>query len=219
MSLEPVKTILHIGPSAAQKLLDLGLDLNGLMEVIERGERARAEWVNFDPINAGGWDAYRYRVRAVREIYCPRGWKVFRMGGLEMTASADDKVRLITRSGDAGVGIADATPQPEGEIGDSTRTVSIGQSMLFGVEWLGTEKAHLKRPEHETWMLLVHASDTVVRAELSLPSFVDEDAHVSDWLERILLPDFDPNDPNGWREPKDDDEVVETIDVPVIRKK
>lgn len=57
------QTTVYEGLAAERRLLELGLSRVGLEEVVRRGESARAEATAHDPVNAAGWDAYRYRVR------------------------------------------------------------------------------------------------------------------------------------------------------------
>jgi hypothetical protein len=39
-----------------------------------------------------------------------------------------------------------------------------------------------------TWLLLYHVTSDQVRAELSLANGIDRRGHVSEWIERIILP-------------------------------
>jgi len=39
-----------------------------------------------------------------------------------------------------------------------------------------------------TWLLLYHVTSSEIHAELSLANGIDYRGHVSDWLERIILP-------------------------------
>lgn len=213
---EPPQIIVHEGWSAAARLGTLGLDLDGMVEIVRIGERARAEATANDPLTAGGFDAYRYRVRGLRDRYGATGWTVARPNGVELAVSPNGTWSILTRAGDAGVGIRGGDPQPKGEIGGGTAAlVDGGSPLLFAPEWLQAQ--HIARPEHETWMFLVYSSAFVVRAELSLGTETDT-GRVSRWFERIILPDLDPNDLTTRRvEFKDSDELAP--DVPVIRKR
>jgi hypothetical protein len=44
------------------------------------------------------------------------------------------------------------------------------------------------RDDLATWLLLYHATSDQVRAELSLGNGIDRRGHVSEWIERIILP-------------------------------
>jgi len=42
--------------------------------------------------------------------------------------------------------------------------------------------------KYKTWVFLIYITDEEIRAELSLPSSMDETDHVNRWAERILIP-------------------------------
>ena len=212
---EPAEMLIHEGFAAAARLGTLGLDLELIMDVIRRGEVARAEATDYDPVTAGGTDAYRYRVRGLREAYCPKGWEVARPFGLELIVAPDGARSILTRGGDHNVGLAKANPQPKGEIGTGTSAALEGTPLLFDPRWVQVQGA--TRPEHETWMLLVYASATSIRSELSLGTEI-EDGRVARWFERIILPELDPNDltPKRYDAP---DAGEDAFDISVTRKK
>lgn len=194
------------------KLAALGLDLPGLVEVVLRGERARAECVPNDPIISPGFDAWRYRVRALRDLYLPLGWDKATVRGLEMIHSVERHLRVITRAGDQGVGIADAFPQPKRELIGPTTAAVIDENatMYLDPNWLNIDDGE---PEatYETWMLLVYYCEGVLRAELSLPSSI-MDSRVQGWKERIILNLEEPTSQGGTSE------TPIVVDVPVLRR-
>lgn len=209
------KTIVHETYKAEQRLAELALSVEGLSGAVLQGEYARAEATDHDPITAEGYDAYRYRVRALRDIFCPLGWAVARDQNLETIRSPSGRCSVLTRGGDEGVGVRDAYPQPKRTIGEATaKAVRANTTLLMDPNWLNA--APLDRPAFESWMLLVHRSGDNVRAELSLPSkTTDDGATVLGWVERILLPEIDLSEPPG----KKSDLPVEPIDVPVTRRR
>ncbi len=207
------ETAVYEGVFAEQRLLELGLSLVGLEEVVRRGENARAEATANDPVNAPGWDAYRYRVRALRDIYATGGWERRTQEGLELLWRSDAKVAVVTRSGTEGVGVARGVPQPSRSVGDSTRHAAAAAQLAFDPSWLN--RRTLPKDDVRLYMLLVYSSLCVVRSELSLPSGVDDDGLVAGWVERILLPDLDLAEPPVVREAP----PLAPIDVPVARKR
>jgi hypothetical protein len=213
-----VQTIILEGAEADSRLSEIGLDRATLQMVVLQGEQARAEATSNDPVNAAGWDAYRYRVRAFRDEFGPAGWTVDHAGGLEKTWSPDGKHVVITRAGDAGVGIRNARPQPKRKAGAEVRGVVEGANLLLDPNWMNVvPPPHDESPEFATWLLLVWSNGDLVRGELSAPIGLKEDDTVLGWYERILLPEIDLSGPtDSGRKSSDADEV---IDVPVIRKK
>jgi len=211
----PSKTTQHVGRFAEGRLAELDLHLRGIQDAIRSGEYARMEATDHDPQNAAGLDAYRYRVRALRDTFCPGGRWVKRVaGGLELLLSKDGRRGIITRAGDDGVGLANCCPQPKQQIGETTvRAANANATLALNPDWFNVGSKD--RPEIETWMLLVTRRGDTARAELSLPTGLDEEGRALAWLERILLPDMDFSaEPLG----AENDGLVE-IDVPVARKR
>lgn len=189
MPVSPLETLVFEGPSAEKRVARLGLSVDGLTQSILEGEYARMEAVEDDPITAAGTDAYRYRVRALRQTFKPQGWTRGTDRGLEKTQSPDGKVVVITRGGDSGVGFTDAFPQPQGKVGEAgEKAADKNASLALDPNWFNVGQA--QESEFETWMLLVHRQKDTVRAELSLPSEV-KNGRVSAWIERIILPNID----------------------------
>jgi len=214
------KTKLSEGPDAESRLRELDLDLEGLVSVVRQGEYARMEATDNDPQNAAGTDAYRYRVRGLRDVYRPTGkWDKGVDSGLELLVSVDGKRRVVTRGGDAGVGRRDAVPQPKQQVGESTVRAAHVNSQLSLFELFGVTDAGVDAPEIETWMLLVYRTGDTVRAELSLPSGIDKDDRALGWIERIILPDLDLSDSPAKSEGESGDGEPEPIHVPVTRKR
>jgi hypothetical protein len=213
---EPAETMVYEGFSARARLGIMGISLDDMIEVVRRGEVARAQFTAFDPLNAGGIDAYRFRVRGLREIHHPLGWKVSRLNGLELLESPDGQISILTRAGTSDVGNPSkwADPQPAGEIGGGTRAV-LEQTSLFDLEWLLPRG--VKPPGRQTWMLLVFESPTVIRSELSWGAEA-VDGRIPFWFERVILPDLDPNDLTPKQYPTEEPDAG-AIDVPVVRKK
>lgn len=213
-----LKTTIFEAAAAVRRLRELGLPVEKITRVLAEGEYNRAQATEHDPVNAGGLDAYRYRVRAMRDQFCPLGWTIGRDGGLESIVSPCGSRQIITRSGDADVGIRAGHPAPKGAIGESAgKRIAGNTALLFDPSYLNN--SDVARPAFETWMLLVYRSGDVCRAELSFPSNVpDDDSRPLAWFERILLPDLDLNDPSSGRE-YDSNASAPVVDVPVIRKR
>lgn len=209
--------IIHEGRSALYKLGTMGLSIDSMREAVRRGEVARADATANDPINAAGHDAYRHRVRALRDIFGPVDWKRLEIHGLELLAKADGQTAIMTKGGDQGVGLASAHPQPNKEIREGAAATMNATLPLFKVEWLGAQD--VPRPQREIWILLVYTSPVVVRSELSLGSEIDQRGRIARWFERIILPDIDPNDLRPKVSQPGPEPEADAIDVPVIRKK
>lgn len=222
------ETVIYEGHEAENRLADLGLSVPLLLDVVRQGEYARAEATEHDPLNAAGTDAYRYRVRALRDGLCPDGWTKEHVCGLELTKSPCGRHAVITRGGDLGVGLRDAYPQPAGRIGEMTvGAVEDNSSLLLDANWMNATPKNDGASDDEasqTWMLLVYRSPggDIVRAELSLPSAVEETltgTRVLGWTERVLLPELDlANEPGAGAKPtKSAPEPI--VAEPIVRRK
>jgi hypothetical protein len=219
MSNQPVKTIIVRGLSVQARLTALGLDLRSLDRAIRAGELARDNATDHDPKVAAGWDAYRMRVRTLRDELVPRGWKKATQFGVELVCSPDGSCTVITRGGDSGVGddkmFSQPDPQPKRKLGDGARG-AITASLALNPDWLNVEAEDQTRTS-DMWMLLVHRDKDCVRAELSLPTGVTADGDVLGWRERIILPEIDlSNEPVGGRPVE---ELNDADDVRVTRKR
>jgi hypothetical protein len=217
------KTVVWEGADAAVGLSELGLDVAGLTEVVLQGEYARVEATAHDPLGAAGMDAYRYRVRGLRDRYCPQRWSIARDRGLELIVSPCGRHALVTRGGDAGVGLRDAFPQPSGRIGETTRdAVDMNATLLFDPSWMNRPAANIQASacgEYETRILLVHRSRDIVRAEVSLPTGIEETedgTNVLGWILRIILPAVDLTD-DRYRKPDPSTEIA-SIEPKITRR-
>lgn len=201
------------GIQAVQQLREMGLDMDGLVSVVLKGEYARAEVTANDPITFEGTQPYGARVRGLRDTYCPP-WKLDRVNGLEVIRSECGKRIIITRGGDRGVGICDAFPHPKRNVGEAAaEALSVNATLFLDPNWLNVEQA--APSECETWMLLVYRQGDVVRSELSLPHEA-ENGRIMAWIDRIILTELDLTDPA--RSKKDDLEPI-IVEVPVARKR
>lgn len=219
MSNQPVKTNIVCGVGIHARLAALGLDVRSLDRVIRAGELARDNATDHDPKVAAGWDAYRMRVRTLRDELVPHGWKKATQFGVELVCSPDGSCTVITRGGDGGVGddkmFSQPDPQPKRKLGDGARG-AIAASLALNPDWLNVDADDQTRTS-DMWMLLVHRDKDRVRSELSLPTGVTPEGDVLGWRERIILPEIDlSNEPVPARPVE---ELNEADDVPVTRKR
>jgi hypothetical protein len=212
-------TLRYAGDDAEAQLRRLNLDREGLLWAVRQGEEARMQATAFDPLIAAGLDAYRYRVRALRERFCiPGGWTVLRNDGLELMLSPSGKSAIMTRAGDSGVGLWDAHPQPLNEVGGSTRAaLARNQNLYLDPSWMNVETDEPQLSKYELWMLLVHRSQDLVRAELSLSTGLNRDA--PSWRTRILLPEIDYTPKPTGRSLTDATSKDPAFDAPLIKRR
>lgn len=212
----PAETQVHKDSLARARLGLMGLDLDRMIEVVRRGEEARANRTGFAPLTAPGYDAFSYRVEAFREFYCP-DWTPKNLGGVDLTISPGGQIAVLTRAGNAHVGLdlpaATTQPQPCKDVGQTAEALIEQTGTLFDRHWL--QPQGVLRPDFEVWMLLVHATDSVVRSELSFGAEASN-KQIIHWFERIILPDLDPK--NLVRRPSAE-APPEEFDIRVTRKR
>lgn len=216
-----LKTKVYEGISARQRLAELALDLDLLVEVVEKGEQARADATAHDPAIAASLDAWRYRVRGLRDAFAPGGWTAERSpSGLEYLRSPCRRRAILTRAGNSDVGVPGGRPHPLRGFGDATaRALEANGSLHLDPDWQNiiVPANDTAEEDFETWMLLVYRSGDRVQAELSHPSGQGSDGRVDRWIERIILPPTDYSEhPSRHDEEKSE---VEEVDVPVVRKR
>ena len=193
------RTIFYKGEDAVRRLGELGLTLQILERVVQAGEAGRANATDNDPVTAAGSDAYRYRVRALRDVLVrpPYNWTKHTIEGLEFTVSPSGQ-GIVTRAGDAAVCIEEASPQFSRSAGDAARHVVDVRAVVplfLDPSWwnkprsaAAAEVAQATELKLVTWYLLVHPVGDSVACELSRPTAIDDHGQVEGWLERIALP-------------------------------
>src|SRR5262249_17499304 len=139
--------------------------------------------------------------------------------GLEYLRSPCHRRAILTRAGNADVGVANGRPQPLRGYGDATaRAVAANGTLFLNPDWLNVDNDEpAQHSEFETWMLLVCRTGDRVQAELSHPAGEREDGRVDRWIERILLPEIDYSETSGRN--LDDAPIADEIDVPITRKR
>ena len=230
MAVPALVTAIFDGAAAEARLIELGLHAPTLLRVITFGEYARAESTENDPMGFDGLDAWRWRVRGLRDEYCPLGWTKPRHRGLELLLSPCGRHAVITKSGTASVGLKDGYPQLVGPVRETMQDAIsmneglLDEGLLFEPSWMNSTSAPEEGGPFDTRILMVHRCGGIVRSELSLASRIEENPRgllVLGWIERILLPAIDlSNDPAGRRknEPTGPTEMFE-IEPTLARKK
>ena len=182
----------YTGISARIKLRDLTVPMELLIEAAQQGfvERQNAE-PPFDPVTAPGTDAWRYPVRALRKGLTGLGWRIDNPQNLPLVISDVRKINITVSSGDEFTGIeGHRLPRSRNSkgalikeaIARNTRQLDMFPKLL--PEAVRKFAQTLKYP---TWVFLLFVTDDEIRAELSLPSSMDDSDYVVGWAERILI--------------------------------
>jgi hypothetical protein len=163
-----------ISENPAEDLAALGLNQKDLSDAVNAGELARRGCTANDPPTAPGYSAWSRVVRTLRELNLANGWTKSD-AGLSTIISPTGEVAIAVAAGDAFTG-TEKTPSTKYPKGSATQeAVEANQLDLF-------PSAKKQRKGARTWILLVHATATEVRSELSLPESIDGAGFVRTWM-------------------------------------
>jgi hypothetical protein len=208
----------------AQRLEELGLDVETLHAALKAGMAERNACTENDPPGFSGMTAWAKTVRRLRELLIPREWKRTNRRRLAAVLNPEGTVAVGVSTGDERTGLDGAEPQtayPKGPAWQAAVDANADQ-LAFTTPGMWVEKEPALEVVDEsdlnraTWVLLFCIAARETRCELSMPKDLGADSKKLDsWVERILLPSI-PHDPEPAIE--DDTPAAEPIDVPVKRR-
>jgi hypothetical protein len=172
----------------------LGLNIGILSTATMSSELARSRATALHPPLTGGFNGWADAVASLRADLMPLGWEKSDKANYCTVVSPDGSFQIAVSSGDEFTGIEARTPRTKCPKGPETaRAVELNQYSLFPSEM----PAQTLRSQGSlgTWILLIRRDSDVLRAELSFPASIDDDDHVAEWAERIILPAMDLTDP------------------------
>jgi hypothetical protein len=226
-----VQPIYSLPEDARERLAELDITLDILQEARQEGLFAYQSRTPHHPIIYGGTIAWAETIRSLRDQLAVRsGWRAERNGGVEFTTHPHNSLSIVVRAGNAATGVENQHPQPNAENGSRTLDyVETNRRLatLFPIESVDPGRTHplvdIMRADPSTpntWMLLIYRDMALKqqRAELSLPSRIDEQNQVVEWLERIILEPIDFDDDTYALDSGHTAAVVPEEDVPVKRR-
>lgn len=209
-------TILNREPREVDdRLLTLGTTKEELLEIVRRSVAARNDATEDDPITAPGTLAYVYGVRAIRQIFRPKGWKRVRVDNIEGTVDPDGRTKILFQNADSAAIIGRSPQAISGKGPAAARAVDSGQRFLF--EDMEEEREQATKAESATvWCLFVSVDEEGgVTAEFSCPAAI-EAGKFTDFHERIFL-----IEPGEWGDivfRNEEPEGGQDIEINVTRK-
>lgn len=169
------------------RLAPFGVTRAELWRIVAGVVAARADTVENDPTTGEGLFAYIYGTRFVRSLFRTKGYLLYRQDNIEGVEHSDRNLKIIYQSVDlAASWLHD--PQPVSAKGSgSDRIVDSGQGSLFTAEQLSSIEAIKFEPINTgVWYFCVSVVGDDVRAELSLPSRIENGAF-GRFIERIFI--------------------------------
>jgi hypothetical protein len=213
-------TVIYDAPSAAgRRLMELGVSLEAIQRSVAAGHVARITCTENDPPFIHGTEGWRLTVRTLRDELCPKGWRKADPSNFSLIINDARRFNIVVASGDRLTRNKYGSPRTKSLKGLYTEAATIRNRIETDL-FPETISEDIRRVasilEYPTWILLIYITDDEYRAELSLPTHM-EDEQILDWAERIFIPES--TDPFGGRSevPSPLDGEPE-IDVPVRRK-
>lgn len=136
-----------------------------------------------EPVNSRGLTMYFKATRALRERLSDQGWTKDDPYGQARTVHPDKDIAIICAGGNENTGLCDFNPTTTSPKGTMAAAAVPGQRTLFDVA------AYVApMPGPQLWYLLMHASKTELRLELSRPLVIRKGGVISEWAERVIIP-------------------------------
>jgi hypothetical protein len=158
-----------------------------LWRVVAGVVAARADAVENDPATAEGQFAYIYGTRLVRALFRTKGYLLYRQDNIEGVEHRERNLKVIYQNVDlAASWLHD--PRPASAKGSgSDRMIDSAQGSLFTPEQLASAEPIKFEPINTgVWYFCVSIDGDDVRAELSLPSAIENGAF-GKFIERIFI--------------------------------
>lgn len=173
--------------SAAQRLRDLGLELEDIQASVRAGGTARRTCTINDPKPFPGYLQWATIVRTIRERTAPQRWSARDMLHMPGIVSPDGSLAVIIVPGDAGTG-TNHDVRTRRKRGRATRVAVTSNQLTLQYEgFLVADDDATDVGNVLTWMLLTYSTGNEIRLELSLPDGI-VDGRVVHWKHRIALP-------------------------------
>jgi hypothetical protein len=148
---------------------------------------ARADSVDNDPATAEGQFAYIYGTRFLRSLFRTKGYFLYRQDNIEGVEHPERNLKIIYQNVDLATSWLH-DPRPLSAKGSgSDRIVDSAQGSLFRPEDLASaETIKFDQIDTGVWYFCVSINGDDVRAELSLPSAIENGAF-GKFIERIFI--------------------------------
>lgn len=203
------KVIRSAPADVADRLDELGINVEDLNEAARQGIGQRATYTEFDPPSSRGIGTWGRTVRTHRERLSRRDWFPQDTANYSITVHPSKSHALAAATGNENTGLVDGEPKTRSPKGKKTQDAI---------------KGNLQRQFHEvfpdfpappdgllpmeTWIHLVcyREKAEVISHECSLPWEIDEEKRVTKWAERIILPNIPFSGPIVGARFDDDDQ-------------
>ena len=187
-----MEPVVHENEAAAKRLDELALTAADLMCALIGADDQARSWGPLAPPMMAGLARWGKTNELLRSRLVERGWWHDNPKGLPRTISPARDFAIVATTGDALTGHPGGSPSTKYAKGIQTvRAVGRNIQLAFDFPDLLAGDARWgfeDDGELATWLLLYHVTPDRIRAELSLANGIDRRGHVSEWIERIILP-------------------------------
>lgn len=198
--------LLEIDHEVKNRLEQLDLTKDKLAEVAKRAIAQKFNAVSNHPVNAPGTFAYHEGVRSMRDIFVDgKRWKKLVKNGIEYIENPDKKIRMIYQNVDYACNRShDPQPISKSRGGAKQNAINSNQLELFE---RGIALSNV-------FVLCVSENNSIVNAELSLPTEILGNGCFSKFIERIFIlqnygyENLPKSDPNSNRDEYDDEIII-----------
>lgn len=169
------------------RLVPFGATREEFWRVVAGVVGARADAVENDPATAEGQFAYIYGTRFLRSLLRTKGYLLYREDNVEGVQHPDRNLKIIYQSVDLAASWLHNPRPVSAKRSGSERIVDSAQGSLFTPEELSSAQAITFEPINTgVWYFCVSVDGDDVRAELSLPSTI-ENGVFGQFIERIFI--------------------------------
>lgn len=185
-------TVIYEKDNAVKKLNDMGLTIELIHRALAKGVKYQSEKPKNVPIlekNLGLWSG---TIMALRDELCPLGWNKDDKFGFNKTY-IPNKLVITVSSGDKNVGTLSSpqTKNTKGAVSEAAVDVNTAKQLslldFHSYDFVENNRYSLENTPH--WFLLYYFDKHILKSELSLPSYFNENTQkITGWSERILFP-------------------------------
>jgi hypothetical protein len=185
-----MEPVVHQGAAAANRLAELALTAADLIGALIGADQEARTWTPLAPQMMAGLARWGKTNELLRARLVERGWWHDNPKGLPRTISPARDFAIVATTGDAVTGYPAGSPSTKYAKGIQT-VRAIGRNIQLTFDFpdlLAGDARWDDEDDLATWLLLYHVTPDRIRAELSLANGIDRRGHVSQWIERIMLP-------------------------------
>jgi hypothetical protein len=187
-----LRAIIHKKHEVDNRLDGLGgLTREGLVSAVKSAVSAFNSCTGFSPPTAPGFRVWASAVEQLRMEFCPQGWEPDDTANFSTIINRASGIRIAVANLDHNTGNLAVDPTNKSPKGSHSRQAANINQLKFPFAIM--DAAAISVPGFETWYLGLYVADTEIRAELSLPTEI-ENGYFTGWRERIVLIGSD----DGW---------------------